>query len=172
VGLQWHHKQYAKLNVMYMQRRGTNWLGVLLGFLVVLLLTGISAIAVWEFFQIKDLKQQVEQAQTEAGNARTTVFELNKQEEVLRALLAVVQQETPQQTQVRVLKAVGEQTELPKGEEPQLAQVLDATKLTDQPFLKDVENGDFIIIYKKAKVSIVYRLADNKIINSGPVTTE
>lgn len=157
---------------MYRQRRSINWPGILLGFLVVLLLAGLGGIAVWEFFQIKDLRTKVEQTETTLGDSRTSLFEVNKDKEALIAQLAAVQQESPQQTQMRVLKLAGQQTELPKNETPQIAQVLDKSKLTEQPFLKDVENGDFILIYNKAKQSVVFRLWDNKIINQGPVTLD
>lgn len=58
---------------------------------------------------------------------------------------------------------------LPKDETPNIASVLDVTKLKDQPFFKDAKNDDKILIYAKAGLAILYRPSENKIINISPV---
>lgn len=60
---------------------------------------------------------------------------------------------------------------LPTDEQPTLAQVSDTSKLQDQDFFKNAQNGDYILIYPKSKLAVVYREKDNKIINVGPVST-
>ncbi len=59
-------------------------------------------------------------------------------------------------------------TQLPSGEEPQIAAVEDKSKLGNDQFFNGVENGDYIIIYTKARRILVYRESANKIINQGP----
>lgn len=54
-------------------------------------------------------------------------------------------------------------------ETPTLATVEDKEKLKDQPFFKDAENGDKILIFTAAKKAIIYRPNDNRVINSGPI---
>ena len=58
---------------------------------------------------------------------------------------------------------------VPADETPTLASVTDKTKLKDQPFFKDAENGDQILIFPQAKKAIIYRESTNKLINVGPI---
>ena len=54
-------------------------------------------------------------------------------------------------------------------ETPTLATVEDKEKLKDQPFFKDAQNGDKILIFTASKKAIIYRPSDNRVINSGPI---
>ena len=58
---------------------------------------------------------------------------------------------------------------LPEGEEPTVMQVTDVSKLKDQPFFANAQNGDKVIIYTKAKKAILYRVESNMIIDVAPV---
>lgn len=75
-----------------------------------------------------------------------------------------------QQTKAADVKAkVGKLISVPADETPTLATVTDKTKLKDQPFFKDAENGDTILIFPQAKKAIIYRESQNKLINVGPI---
>lgn len=58
---------------------------------------------------------------------------------------------------------------VPADETPTLASVTDKTKLKDQPFFKDAQNGDQILIFPQAKKAIIYREDENRLINVGPI---
>ena len=59
---------------------------------------------------------------------------------------------------------------LPDGEDPQVATVLDISKLADQPFFARAENGDRVLIYAKAMKAILYRPSSNKVIEVAPIS--
>lgn len=72
----------------------------------------------------------------------------------------------------RLVKLVGQLMALPKDETPTLATVQDKSKLAGQSFFDNVQNGDVILIYTKAKKAIVYREKGNRIINVGPISID
>lgn len=57
-------------------------------------------------------------------------------------------------------------------ETPTVAVVQDKDKLKDQPFFKDAQNGDKVLIFTAAKQAIIYRESTNKLINVGPISLE
>ncbi len=68
-----------------------------------------------------------------------------------------------------LVKDVGKITVLPTDETPTVATVADASKLKNQAFFKDAQNGDKVLIYTKAKKAYLYRPSTNKIIEIAPV---
>jgi hypothetical protein len=74
-----------------------------------------------------------------------------------------------QQEQTQLITKIGALTDLPKNETPTVATVTDITKLQDQPFFANAQNGDKVLIYTKAKKAYLYRPSTNKIINIAPV---
>lgn len=68
-----------------------------------------------------------------------------------------------------ITKAVGKLIELPGGEEPTVATVTDVTKLSDQAFFAQAQNGDKVLIYAKAAKAVLFRPSANKIIEVAPV---
>lgn len=69
----------------------------------------------------------------------------------------------------KLASKVGEFMKLPTDEDPSVATVVDKDKLKDQPFFKDTDKGDKILIYSKAKKAILYRPSTNKIIEFAPL---
>jgi len=65
----------------------------------------------------------------------------------------------------RVTKQVGQIFQVPADEEPQVAKVTDPAKIKDQPFFAGVAQDDYVIIYQKAKLALLYREKDRKLIN-------
>lgn len=73
----------------------------------------------------------------------------------------------------RVVGKVGQLYKLPTDEKPDpFATVKDKELLKNQAFFKDAENGDYVLFYKNAKVAILYRESENRIINVGPLADD
>jgi hypothetical protein len=72
-------------------------------------------------------------------------------------------------TSARVVDKVSGLYIVPTGEEPTVAQIQDKNKLDNQEFFKSAKNGDYLLIYQKARVALVYREDVNKLVNVGPV---
>ncbi len=68
-----------------------------------------------------------------------------------------------------LVKEVGDKVVLPKDETPTIATVTDVSKLDSQPFFKNAENGDKVIIYGSTREAILYRPSLHKIITMAPV---
>lgn len=69
-----------------------------------------------------------------------------------------------------ILGNVGQLIQLPGGEQPQMATINDAAAVkAEQPFLKDAENGDVLIVYVASGMALLYRPSANKLITVGPV---
>jgi hypothetical protein len=77
--------------------------------------------------------------------------------------------EVAKQEAKATIAAIGKLMLLPADEEPTVVQVTDISKLKDQPFFANAQNGDKVLIYTKAKKAILYRPGTNKIIDVGPV---
>lgn len=70
----------------------------------------------------------------------------------------------------RYVQEVGELYALPANEQPSVATVNDKTKLTDQPFFANAENGDITLIYAESKLAILYRPSTKQLVNVSSVT--
>lgn len=82
-----------------------------------------------------------------------------------------VNQETSGElTTEQLLAKVGRLIVLPNGETPTIASVVDADKLkAEQAFYRDVQNGDFVLIYPQAQKAFIYRPSTDVLVNVGPV---
>lgn len=79
-----------------------------------------------------------------------------------------------QQAQInQTISEVGKLYNLPANEKPDVATVKDKEALKKQyPFFDQAENDDVVLIYKEAKLAILYRPATKKLIKVGPVNIE
>lgn len=72
----------------------------------------------------------------------------------------------------RIIDKVARLYQLPGGEQPTVAQVQDKEKLKDQTFFSAAQDGDYLLIYTNARLALLYREQDNKLVNVGPVTLD
>jgi hypothetical protein len=77
-----------------------------------------------------------------------------------------------EETSKRVTLEVGKIYELPGDEEPTVAKVQDKEKLKEQVFFENAQNGDYILIYSKKKLALLYREENKKLINVGPIADQ
>jgi hypothetical protein len=77
-----------------------------------------------------------------------------------------------QATSTRLIEKVGKIYDLPKDEKPTVALISDKNKLKDQSFFEKAQNGDYLIMYTNAKLALLYREKENKLINVGPITIQ
>lgn len=79
-----------------------------------------------------------------------------------------------QQSQIdQYIAAVGKLYALPADEKPDVATVKDKDALKKQyPFFDQAENNDVVIIYKNAKLAILYRPSTKQLIKVGPVNVD
>ena len=75
---------------------------------------------------------------------------------------------SPQSEAEKYLPRIAKLISLPD-ETPQTAVISDITKIGDQPFFKNAQNGDVIFIYQTSRKSILYRPSENKIIEVGTI---
>jgi hypothetical protein len=73
------------------------------------------------------------------------------------------------ETVSRLTSEIGSIYMLPSGT-PTVAQIEDKTKLSGQSFFDKAENGDYIVVYTDAKLALVYRESNKKLVNVGPIT--
>jgi len=72
--------------------------------------------------------------------------------------------EKNQQEMENVLKQISKSITLPS-EAPEMATVTDKSKLQNQPFFSQAENGDKVLIFTQARKAILYRPQTKKIID-------
>ncbi len=77
-----------------------------------------------------------------------------------------------QQENQTVIAQVGKLMLLPQDEQPTIATVSDKSKLGNQDFFKNAEDGDEILVYPNAQLAIIYRPSINKIVNVAPLFTD
>lgn len=69
-------------------------------------------------------------------------------------------------TDEQVIEKVAELAVIPENETPEVATIADINQLNNQVFFQKAENGDKVLIYRGAKLVILYRSV-NKIIETG-----
>lgn len=98
--------------------------------------------------------------------AGTSYYFYSKTQNLLKNPTAATQEET--KTLLKQLSAI---VELPQGETPQVATVLDKDKLKGQAFFSKAQNGDKVLIYAKAMKALLFRPSTNKIIDFSSIST-
>lgn len=68
-----------------------------------------------------------------------------------------------------ILGQVGKLMDLPTGEDPTIATILDAEKLKDQAFFAKAKNGDKVILFTNARKAILFRPDTNRVIDFAPI---
>lgn len=113
---------------------------VLMGVGAVIVLAASVSAAVYFFFKYSDVKKRAD----ETSIAQDTK---NSIADAVRKIYAV------------------------PNEEPTLARVNDPTQLgSEQAFFKAAKQGDYVLVYPKAQLAILYRESAKQIINVGPVS--
>lgn len=74
-----------------------------------------------------------------------------------------------QETTARLVGKVSKLYVLPNDEQPTVVQVQDKEKLKDQQFFTKAENGDYLLIYTNAKLALLYREKEDRLVNVGPI---
>ena len=77
--------------------------------------------------------------------------------------------EESQKEMESLITAVSKIIELPRGETPTIATVSELDKVKDQPFFKNAQQGDKVLVYQNAKKAYLYRPSEKKIIEVGVV---
>lgn len=78
---------------------------------------------------------------------------------------------TAGQTEIQIITAeVSKSVDLPGTETPTLATVSDVSKLKNQVFFKNAENGDKVLIYTQAGKALLYRPSSKKVIEYSNVS--
>lgn len=68
-----------------------------------------------------------------------------------------------------LVEEVGKLIALPADEAPTVATVTDVEKVKEQPFFKNAQNGDRVLIYTNARKAILYRPSERRIVEVGAV---
>ena len=84
---------------------------------------------------------------------------------------ATVNGQTPNAAN-ELLDKINKLYDLPKNETPTVATVKDITQLKGQAFFADAQNGDVVLVYVKNKFALIYRPQTNRIIKTGPVSSD
>lgn len=69
-----------------------------------------------------------------------------------------------------VIAAVAKLTQLPEGEEPTVSTITSLEEIKDQPFFKDAQVGDKVVVFNQAKRAYIYRPSTRKLIGIAPLT--
>lgn len=68
-------------------------------------------------------------------------------------------------TATRITGDVAKVLKVPTDEEPQVALITDPDQLKSQSFYADAQKDDYLIVYQKAGIAIIYREKDRLLVN-------
>jgi hypothetical protein len=73
----------------------------------------------------------------------------------------------------RVIAEVSQIYLVPTDETPTVAKIQDTSKIqSNQTFYANAKNGDFLLVYNKAGLALLYRESANKLINVRPIIVD
>lgn len=68
-----------------------------------------------------------------------------------------------------IVNKVSQLIVLPQDETPTVATVTDVSQLKDQPFFANAKNGDKVLLYTTSRKAVLYRPAENRIVEVAPI---
>lgn len=72
----------------------------------------------------------------------------------------------------RVIGRIASLYTLPKDEKPEIAVVKDKEALRQNPFFEQAENNDYVVVFREAKVALLYRPSENRLVKVGPLNLQ
>ncbi len=106
------------------------------------------------------------------GQLSAKTEELNKFKSDLVFNPTATLQKVREESTKPVIDEVGKLYTLPSGEEPVTALVQSDDKSQpplNQPFFVDAKIGDYLVIYEKSGLAILYRPSEKKLVKVGPI---
>lgn len=82
-------------------------------------------------------------------------------------LLGLYKEQTQIDAETALVMQVGRLIQLPEGEKPSVVFVTDAQAVKDQPFFRNAQTGDRVLIYSGSQRAILFRPSENRIIEVG-----
>lgn len=106
------------------------------------------------------------------GSLLSTAYSYNLYQTTNKELVELKKnpQLAAQQEAKDLVSKVGALVQLPKEEQPTIATVTDVSKLKEQAFFKNAQNGDKVLLYAKALKAYLYSVSMNKILEVAPIT--
>ena len=106
--------------------------------------------------------------------ASTTYLYLENQD--LKDELALPASERTELLNQRLIEEVSEVFSLPEGEDPEVIFVSDAERAREEEpgivsVFQDLQNGDYLLLYRKARIGVQYRPDDKKVVFSTSIAT-
>lgn len=72
----------------------------------------------------------------------------------------------------RIISKIAKIYTLPAEEQPEIAIVKDKEALRQNPFFEQAENGDFVVIFRDAKLALLYRPGEDRLVKVGPLNVQ
>lgn len=79
-------------------------------------------------------------------------------------------QSSDEKESAKVLEHVKSIYLVPVNETPTVAVIQDTGQLQDQPFFKDAQKGDYLLVYSDSALALLYRNEVGKLVNVGPIS--
>ena len=130
------------------------WLGLLIIFVLI-------TSSLWLYKNFTDSKNDNKRLKSDYELLQTDLKNLQAENQKLyNSTHAVI---------AKLLTAVAKLAQLPPGETPTVATVIDANGLKNQAFFAKAANGDRVLIFVQAQKAYLYRPSTNKIIEIAPL---